>query len=165
MGWAIPAAIGAKKVRFDREVVCVTGDGCFLMAGMEMSTAVRAGLPVKFFVFDDGAYHYMQMLQEPTFRRTTATELASINYAHYAAALGLAYNEILTNDDVCNGILRALGCGAPLLTRVAISYEGREIRWLNAAKSSYIRHLNGSQKRRMGVRIVARSLDRTPEND
>ena len=65
MGWAIPAAIGAKRVRPDRQVVCVTGDGCFLMSAIEMSTAARAGLPVKFFVLDDGAYHYMQMLQEP----------------------------------------------------------------------------------------------------
>ena len=65
MGWAIPAAIGAQRVRPDRQVVCVTGDGCFLMSAIEMSSAARAGLPVKFFVFDDGAYHYMQMLQEP----------------------------------------------------------------------------------------------------
>ena len=42
------------------------------------------GLPVKFFVLDDGAYHYMQMLQEPTFRRTTATELARVDYAAFA---------------------------------------------------------------------------------
>ena len=80
MGWAIPAAIGAQLVRPDRQVVCVTGDGCFLMSAMEMSSAARAGLPVKFFVFDDGAYHYMQMLQEPVFRRTTATEIARIDY-------------------------------------------------------------------------------------
>ncbi|HEV3162421.1 MAG TPA: thiamine pyrophosphate-binding protein, partial [Isosphaeraceae bacterium] len=62
MGWAIPAAIGAQRVRPDRQVVCITGDGCFLMSAIEMSSAARAGLPVKFFVFDDGAYHYMQML-------------------------------------------------------------------------------------------------------
>ncbi len=43
MGWAIPAAIGAQRVRPDRQVVCVTGDGCFLMSAVEMSTAARAG--------------------------------------------------------------------------------------------------------------------------
>ena len=69
----------------------VTGDGCFLMSAIEMSTAARAGLPVKFFVFDDGAYHYMQMLQEPVYRRTTATEIARIDFAAFAAGgrLGL----------------------------------------------------------------------------
>ena len=59
-----------------------------------MSTAARAGLPVKFFVLDDGAYHYMQMLQEPVFRRTTATELARIDFAALAQGVGLGYNEI-----------------------------------------------------------------------
>ena len=54
------------------------------MSAIEMSTAARAGLPVKFFVFDDGAYHYMQMLQEPVYRRTTATEIARIDYAAFA---------------------------------------------------------------------------------
>src|SRR5207249_11301221 len=75
MGWAIPAAIGAQRVRPDRCVVAVVGDGCFLMSALEASTASRAGLPVKIFVLDDGTYHYMQMLQEPTFRRTSATEI------------------------------------------------------------------------------------------
>ena len=94
MGWAIPAAIGAQRVRPDRQVVCVTGDGCFLMSAIEMSTAARAGLPVKFFVLDDGGYHYMQMLQEPVYRRTTATEIARIDYAAFAQGVGLCYNQI-----------------------------------------------------------------------
>ena len=104
MGWAIPAAIGAQRVRPDRQVVCVTGDGCFLMSAIEMSTAARAGLPVKFFVLDDGAYHYMQMLQEPVYRRTTATEIARIDYAAFAQGVGLAFNQIADNADALAGI-------------------------------------------------------------
>ncbi len=113
MGWAIPAAIGAQRVRPDRQVVAVTGDGCFLMSAIEMSTAARAGLPVKFFVLDDGAYHYMQMLQEPVYRRTTATELARIDYAAFAQGLGLSYNEIAINPDVDGGIGPALATPGP----------------------------------------------------
>ena len=165
MGWAIPASLGAQKVRPDRIVASISGDGCFLMSGLEMSTAVRAGLPVKFFVLDDGAYHYMQMLQEPTFRRTTATELAKVDFTAYAAAMGLAYNVICRNDDLPAGVARAIGHPGPILTRVVVSYEGREIRWLNAAKSAYIKHLSGEQKLRMGTRIAARSLDRHEFND
>ena len=165
MGWAIPAAIGAKRVRPDREVVAITGDGCFLMSAIEMSTAARAGLPVRFFVFDDGTYHYMKMLQEPVFRRTTATELARIDYASFARGVGLGYNEICQNDDVAPGIARAIGYPGPILTRVVISYEGREIRWLNAAKGAYIRRLPGDQKVRMATRVASRSLTRHPDND
>jgi acetolactate synthase I/II/III large subunit len=165
MGWAIPAAIGAQRVRPDRQVVCVTGDGCFLMSAIEMSTAARAGLPVKFFVFDDGAYHYMQMLQEPVFRRTTATEIAQINYFAFAQSLGLSYNEIPHNADLPSGILRALTTPGPVLTRVLISYEGREIRWLKALKSTYINRLSTEQKVRMATRVGIRSLSRTDDND
>ena len=165
MGWAIPAALGAQKVRPDRVVASISGDGCFLMSGLEMSTAARAGLPVKFFVLDDGAYHYMQMLQEPTFRRTTATELARVDFAHFAASMGLAYNTICRNEDLAAGVARAIGHPGPILTRVVVSYEGREIRWLNAAKGSYINHLSGDEKLRMGTRIAARSLGRHPRND
>ncbi len=165
MGWAIPAALGAQKVRPDRVVASVSGDGCFLMSGLEMSTAARAGLPVKFFVLDDGSYHYMQMLQEPTFRRTTATDLARVDFGHYAAAMGLAYHVIERNADLPAGVARAVGHPGPILTRVVVSYEGREIRWLGAAKSSYIKHLSGDQKLRMAGRIAGRSLDRHPDSD
>jgi len=165
MGWAIPAAIAAKKVRYDREVVAVTGDGCFLMSAIELSTAARAGLAVRFFVFDDGAYHYMQMLQEPIFKRTTATDLARINFGAFAQGVGLGYTEILQNSDIGPGIARTLQYPGPILTRVAISYEGREIRWLNAAKSAYIKRIPGDQKVRMASRVAMRSLKRHPESD
>ncbi|WZO99734.1 thiamine pyrophosphate-binding protein [Isosphaeraceae bacterium EP7] len=165
MGWAIPASIAAQRVSPGSRVVCVTGDGCFLMSGMEMSTAARAGLPVKFFVLEDGAYHYMQMLQEPVYRRTTATELAHIDYAAFAAAMGLAYNPIFSNAEVGPGIGRALATPAPVLTHVKISYDGREIRWLSALKGSYLKKLSTDQKVRMAGRVAVRSLDRHPESD
>lgn len=165
MGWAIPAAVGAQRVRPDRIVVSVTGDGCFLMSALEMSTAARAGLPVKFFVFDDGAYHYMQMLQEPVYRRTTATDIARINYAAFAASVGLAYHEVVCNPDLPAAIARTLATPGPVLTHVVISYEGREIRWLNALKSTYIRRLPNDQKIRMASRVGVRTLQRHPDDD
>jgi len=165
MGWAIPAAIGAQRVRPDRQVVCVTGDGCFLMSAIEMSSAARAGLPVKFFVLDDGAYHYMQMLQEPVYRRTTATAIARIDYAAFAQAVGLSYNQIADNADALAGIHRALACPGPVLTRVIASYEGREIRWLNALRSHYIKKLPNRDKIRLAARIGVRVLTPQPDSD
>ena len=141
----------------------MTGDGCFLMAAMELSSAARAGLPVKFFVFDDGAYHYMQMLQEPVFRRTTATEIARIDYAAFARGVGLGYNQIACNADVLPGIQRTLGLAGPILTHVIVNYDGREIRWLSALRSHYIDSLNTGQKVRLAARIGVRTV--TPRHD
>lgn len=165
MGWAVPAAIGAQRVRPDRQVAAVVGDGCFLMSGMEVATAAREGLPVKFFVLDDGAYHYMQMLQEPTYRRTTATQIARLDFAALAKALGVAYQCIGKNDEVAGGIRNALAYNGPTLTRVVVSYDGREIRWLNALKSSYIDGLTTRQKVRMGTRVAVRTVNPIREND
>jgi acetolactate synthase-1/2/3 large subunit len=165
MGWAVPAAIGAQRMRIDRRVAAVIGDGCFLMSGMEASTAARACLPVKFFVLDDGTYHYMQMLQQPTFRRTTATEIARVDFAAFAAAMRLGYNQICANEECGPGIARALAIPGPVLTRVVVSYDGRDIRWLNALKDSYIDHLRGDQKMRMAMRVAVRSMKLRPDND
>jgi acetolactate synthase-1/2/3 large subunit len=165
MGWAIPAAIGGQRVRPDRQVACVTGDGCFLMSAIEMSTAARAGLPVKFFVLDDGGYHYMQMLQEPIYRRTTATEIARIDHAAFAQSVGLCFNQIVDNADALAGIQRALMTPGPVLTRVVVSYEGREIRWLNALRSQYLSKLPNRQKVRLAARVGVRALDPQSDSD
>jgi acetolactate synthase-1/2/3 large subunit len=165
MGWAIPAAIGAQRVRPDRQVVCLTGDGCFLMSAIEMSTAARAGLPVKFFVLDDGAYHYMQMLQEPVYRRTTATEIARIDYAAFAQGVGIGYNQIADNADALAGIQRALAYPGPVLTHVIVRYEGREIRWLNALRRQYIRKMPNEDRIRLAARIGVRVLSPKDDDD
>jgi len=165
MGWAVPASIGAQFIQPGRLTTCVTGDGCFLMSGMELSTAARTGLPVKFFILDDGAYHYMQMLQEPVYRRTTATEIAAINHSHFAAAMGMAYNEILGNHDVGAGIMRALCTPGPVLTKVCVSYDGRDIRWLSALRKKYLNRLDRDDKVRMARRVIRRTVEFNKQND
>src|SRR5205085_743274 len=100
MGWSVPAAIGAQRVHAGRAVTTITGDGCLLMSSNEISTAAREGLPVKFFVLDDQAYHYMQMLQKPAYLRTTATILARLDYEAMAKAYGVAYLEIRSNEEL-----------------------------------------------------------------
>jgi acetolactate synthase I/II/III large subunit len=136
-----------------------------LMSAIEMSTAARAGLPVKFFVLDDGGYHYMQMLQEPVYRRTTATEIARIDYAAFAQAVGLGYNQIVDNADALAGIQRALASPGPVLTRVVIRYDGREIRWLSAIRAQYLKKMPNGDKVRLAARIGVRALTPQADND
>jgi acetolactate synthase-1/2/3 large subunit len=165
MGWSIPASLGAQRMRPGTRVVSVVGDGCFLMSAMELSTAARAGLPVKFFVINDGAYQYMKMLQQAAFRRTTATELARLDYQALAKGFGIGYNAITCNDVLSDGIRRAFAMPGPVLTDVTVSYEGRDSRWFNAVRQSYVDRLTTQQKVRMGGRIGMRSLSRNADND
>ncbi len=158
MGWSIPAALGAQRVRGDRPVVTLTGDGCFLMSGMELSTAAREGLPVKFFVLDDQAYHYMQVLQKQAYKRTTATELARLDYVSLARGWGVGYAEIASMQDLEGQIKAVLAMPGPVLVRVVTEYSKRPMRWIKAVKGRFTDELSTAQKVRFLGRLGARSL-------
>ncbi len=165
MGWSIPASLGAQKAHPGRQVVTITGDGCLMMSAMELSTAARACLPVKFFVLDDQAYHYMQVLQQAAYRRTTATVLARIDYEALAKAMGLTYFEINSCADlepVINGALEHQG---PVLTRVVTDYGKRKVRWIEATKKRFTDELSTAQKARFAARLGVRSAQLRPQND
>ena len=134
----------------------ITGDGCFLMSGMEISTAARLGLPVKFFVLDDQAYQFMQQLQRPAYLRTTATILARLDYRALAEGWGVAYQEINGTSDVDACIRGALMHNGPVLTRVVTDYRNRPIRWVAATRDRYTQELSTEQKVRFLARIGSR---------
>ncbi len=165
MGWSIPAAIGAQRVHRGRQVVTLTGDGCFLMSGLELSTAARESLPVKFFILDDQAYQYMQALQKSAYRRTTGTVLARLDYRALAQGLGIGHLEITTGAELHAGISAALAYPGPVLVRVLTDYRGRQVRWIDAVKDRFRAELSTPQKIRFAARLGARSLDLSPEND
>jgi acetolactate synthase-1/2/3 large subunit len=165
MGWSVPAAIGAQRVHHGRQVVTVTGDGCLLMTMVELSTAARECLPVKFFVLDDQAYHYMQNLQKQAYRRTTATILARLDYAALARGFSLEYLEITGPAGLEGGIQAALACAGPVLVRVVTDYGKRPCRWIDAARARYTQELSREQKVKFLARLGSRALDVHPEND
>jgi indolepyruvate decarboxylase len=67
MGFAVPAALGARLARPDLRVVALVGDGAFQMTGMELSTIVRRRLPVTVIVLDNGGYGTERLLLEGSF--------------------------------------------------------------------------------------------------
>ena len=67
MGFATPAALGAKMARPDLKVVALVGDGAFQMTGMELSTIVRRGLPVVVIVHDTTGYGTERLIHEGSF--------------------------------------------------------------------------------------------------
>jgi acetolactate synthase-1/2/3 large subunit len=165
MGWSIPAAIGAQRVHYGKTVVTLTGDGCMLMSALEMTTAAREHLPVKFVILDDQAYHYMQMLQKPAYLRTTATILARLDYKALAQGFGLAYTEIGSHADLESKLRGALGHDGPVLVRVATDYGQRNIRWVDAVRARYTRELTAAQKARFLARIGTRAIQLDKKND
>jgi acetolactate synthase-1/2/3 large subunit len=64
MGYGVPSAIGAKLCRPEHPVVCVSGDGGFLMMAGEMATALRLGLHIVFLVLVDRRLELIRIKQE-----------------------------------------------------------------------------------------------------
>ncbi|MNQ58249.1 Acetolactate synthase isozyme 2 large subunit [compost metagenome] len=89
MGYGYPAALGAKAVDPSREVVCIAGDGDFMMSANEMATAAQYGLGVIVVVVDNGTFGTIRMHQEREYpARVIATELKNPDFVKYAEAFG-----------------------------------------------------------------------------
>jgi acetolactate synthase-1/2/3 large subunit len=91
----VPAAIAAKAVHPDRMVVSFSGDGCFLMYGQELATAVQYALPVLFIVVNNGMYGTIRMHQERHYpSRVIGSQLVNPDFAEFARAFG-AHGEVV----------------------------------------------------------------------
>ena len=89
MGFGVPAAIAAKLVRPDCEAVAVAGDGCFMMAGQELATAVQYGANILVIIIDNGSLGTIRMHQERDYpNRTIATDLRNPDFVAYAKSFG-----------------------------------------------------------------------------
>ena len=98
MGYAVPAAIGAKLARPERQVVAIVGDGAFLMTGLEIVTATTHQAGVAFFVFHDGELSQISQGQEIPYNRKTCTVLGEIRLDGIALATGAAFVSIRDDD-------------------------------------------------------------------
>jgi acetolactate synthase I/II/III large subunit len=124
MGYGIPAAIAAKVVHPERTVVCVSGDGDFLMSGHELAAAVQEELPIVVLVVNNGMYGTIRMHQERLFPgRVVATDLANPDFAALAEAFG-AYGEVvLRSEDFPEAFERALEQNRPALLELRVDRE------------------------------------------
>jgi len=113
MGYGFPASLAAKAVHPERTVVCLSGDGDFLMSGQELATAVQEELGVVVLVVNNAMYGTIRMHQERQYPgRVVGTDLVNPDFAAYARAFG-AYGAVVqrTGDfaDVLDAALRAEG--------------------------------------------------------
>jgi acetolactate synthase-1/2/3 large subunit len=124
MGYGVPAAVAAKLTRPEREVVAVAGDGCFLMTGQELATAVQYGANIVVIVVDNGAYGTIRMHQERHYpRRTIATDLRNPDFAAYARAFGAWAATVERTADFWTALAEARACGRPALIHLKTSVE------------------------------------------
>jgi acetolactate synthase I/II/III large subunit len=108
MGFALPAAIGAKFARPEAEVWVVAGDGGFQMTMPELATAAQEGLDLNVAVINNGYLGMVRQWQEFFYdRRYSATPLLSPNFAKLAEAFGLQGFTVQSRSQVVPAIREA----------------------------------------------------------
>ncbi len=100
MGYSVPAAITASLLHPERLVVAFAGDGCFLMNGQELATAVKYDTNTKFIVVNNNMYGSVRMHQERKFPgRPMAIDLTNPDFAQLAKAYGIPSAVATSNDE------------------------------------------------------------------
>ena len=124
MGYGVPAAVAAKIACPDRTVVCIAGDGDFLMTGQELATAVQYDAPILVVVVDNGMYGTIRMHQERLFPgRVSGTDLRNPDFAALARAFGGHGERVERTEDFPAAFERALESGLPSVVHLLVDPE------------------------------------------
>jgi acetolactate synthase-1/2/3 large subunit len=124
MGYGVPAAVAMKRLYPERTVICIAGDGDFLMNGQEFATAVQYGLPIIVIIADNGLYGTIRMHQEREYPgRIIATDLNNPDFAAYAGAFGGFGVSVERTADFPAAFKAAQASGKPAIIRLAIDPE------------------------------------------
>ena len=120
MGHAYPAALGAKIAFPERQVVSVSGDGCFLMTGQELATAVQHGINVVAIVINDRCLTGIAALQDIHYRgRRVAVDLVNPDFVRFAESFGALGLRVIRADQFKPTLESALQAGKPALIEIA----------------------------------------------
>lgn len=132
IGFALPAAIGAKLGAPDKPVVAVCGDGAFLQTGQELATAVMMGIPAIFLIINNGGWGAIRNLQLNMFGEdreiitgfcTPDGEPYAAHIADFAKSLGAASERVTDPLQIGAAMKRALASGRPYVVEAICSIE------------------------------------------
>jgi len=124
MGFAIPAAIGAKRARPEAEVWAVVGDGGFQMTMCELATAVQEQLGIKVAIINNGFLGMVRQWQQFFYdKRYAATPLSGPDFVALAQAFGLAAEAVSRRADVLSAIARVRQHDGPALIDFRVEQE------------------------------------------
>ena len=118
MGWGLPASVALKLVYPDRPVVCVTGDGGYMMTVNALSTAMQYQLPIVCVVFNDGALGMVRQHQAEG--RRIASEFVETDNAAVARGFGAFGVQVNDSRDLPDAIRQAQASGLPAVIDVII---------------------------------------------
>ena len=124
MGFALPAAIGAKVARPDAEVWAIVGDGGFQMTMAELATIVQERLDINIAIINNGYLGMVRQWQEFFYeRRYSATPLLSPDFVKLAEAYGIRAQSVTKRGDVVPAVQAARAAGEASLIDFVVEQE------------------------------------------
>jgi acetolactate synthase-1/2/3 large subunit len=131
MGYAVPAAVAAALARPDEPVIAFTGDGGFLLHGMELETAARLGARVIVVVLNDASLSLIRIKQEDRRFRRLGVDFSPARLADVGRALGAEGVQVADTDGLKTAVRDALARTAS--TVIEVQLNGAEYRALQHA--------------------------------
>ena len=123
MGFAVPAAIGAKLVHPERNVVTVNGDGGFLMNCQELETAVRLKTSIVNVILENSQYGSIVWKQDKKFGTHFGTDFTNPDFVKLAEGFGMPAWRCDSADEFGERLRQALGLDVPSLIVLPIDYS------------------------------------------
>jgi acetolactate synthase-1/2/3 large subunit len=124
MGYGTPAAVAAKRMYPERTVIAFAGDGCFLMNGQELATAVHYGINIIVIVVNNGMYGTIRMHQEREYPgRVSGSSLEGTDFAALARAYGAHGEVVYVTGEFAGAFERAVEANAPALIELRLDPE------------------------------------------
>jgi acetolactate synthase I/II/III large subunit len=126
MGWCLPLALGTCIASGKRQTLCCTGDGSFQFNVQELLTIAHYRLPIQIFVLNNQGYSNIRATQNNFFERRyvgadPASGVGNPRFDRLAAAYGMYYSRIETNDEIVSGVRDVLACAGPGICEVNVS--------------------------------------------
>ena len=124
MGYALPAAIGAKFACPDKEVWVIAGDGGFQMTAAELATIVQEGIKINIAIINNGYLGMVRQWQEFFYERNyEATPLVSPDFVKLADAHGIAGLTVRTRAEVAKAVEQARSAPGTFLLNFKVEKE------------------------------------------
>ena len=124
MGFALPAAIGAKMACPDKEVWVIAGDGGFQMTAAELSTIVQEKIKINIAIINNGYLGMVRQWQEFFYESNyESTPLVSPDFVKLADAHGIAGRAVTTRAEVADAVNEARSANGPFLLNFLVEKE------------------------------------------
>jgi acetolactate synthase-1/2/3 large subunit len=124
MGFALPAAIGAKLGAMEREVIVIVGDGGFQMNIQELGVIAQEKLPVKIVLLNNGFLGMVRQWQEMFFdKRYSFTELLNPEFTKIGEAYGIRSRKVTDRSELPGALDEMLKENGPFLLEVVVAKE------------------------------------------